>query len=204
MAQLAINNSASDTTKLSPFFANFGKDPNLFGTTLPNPNSERALRNASDITQSHKVARDNITLSQSRLMTSRHKASKKGPQLKKGDKVYLFTKNMKTKRPTKKLDHVKVGPFLIAEQRGPVNYRLELPPDAKIHPVFHISLLEPADPSIPLQTTFHFEPQEEDVYTVERIVRFDGNKYLIRWKGYDDAGLQVPHLPFNVTSEYFG
>ena len=72
--------------------------------------------------------------------------------------MYLLTKNLKTRRGIKKLDHVKVGPFLVNEQRGRASYRLRLPKDARIHPVFHISLLEPADSTIPLQTTFHFEP----------------------------------------------
>jgi len=35
------------------------------------------------------------------------------PLLKEGDKVYLYTKNLKSKRLSKKLDYVKVGPFLI-------------------------------------------------------------------------------------------
>jgi len=43
---------------------------------------------------------------------------------------------------SKKLDYIKVGPFLIEEQRGLVNYQLRLLKDAKIHPVFHVSLLE--------------------------------------------------------------
>jgi hypothetical protein len=92
------------------------------------------------------------------------------PQLKKGDKVYLLTKNLRTKRPSKGLDNVKVGPFLIIDQKGPVTYTLNLPPDAKVHPRFHISLLEPADPKTPLQKTFHFETEEENEFEVERIV----------------------------------
>jgi hypothetical protein len=53
---------------------------------------------------------------------------------------------LKTKRLSKKLDYIKVGLFLIAEKRGAVNYKLDLPPDAgKIHLVFYISLLELAD-----------------------------------------------------------
>jgi len=35
------------------------------------------------------------------------------PLLKKGDKVYLHIKNLKSKRLSKKLDYIKVGPFLI-------------------------------------------------------------------------------------------
>ncbi len=72
------------------------------------------------------------------------------PQLKKGDKVYLHIKNLKNKRPSKKLDYVKVRPFLIKQPKGPINYELQLPPDARVHPVFHVSLLEPADSGTPL------------------------------------------------------
>ena len=99
--------------------------------------------------------------------------------------MYLHTKNLKTKRKSKKLDQVKVGPFSILEARGPQNYRLQLPEDAHIHPVFHISLLEPADPDIPLQTIFHFQPEEQQEWEVEKILESGGpNRYLIKWKGY--------------------
>ena len=113
--------------------------------------------------------------------------SKTTPQLKKGDKVYLLTRNLRTTRKSKKLDHVKVGPFLIAGQRGPVNYRLSLPRDAKIHPVFHISLLEPADPDTPCQETFHFKQEEDDEFEVEEILEQKGQNYLVKWKGYPDS-----------------
>ena len=65
-----------------------------------------------------------------------------------------------------------------------INYKLQLPDDAKIHPVFHISLLEPADPETPLQTTFHFQTEEEDEFEVERILEQRGQRYLVKWKGY--------------------
>jgi len=72
--------------------------------------------------------------------------------------VYLLTKNLKTRQGTKKLDYIKVGPFLVDEQRGKASYKLRLPKDARIYLVFYISLLELADLTILLQITFHFEP----------------------------------------------
>jgi hypothetical protein len=57
----------------------------------------------------------------------------------------LHTKNLRSKQPSKKLNHVKVGPFLVSKRNGPVTYTLELLVDAKIHPRFYINLLELAD-----------------------------------------------------------
>jgi len=115
-----------------------------------------------------------------------NKKRKMYPQLKKGDKVYLHTKNLKSKRPSKKLDHVKVGPFLIRQSRGPVNYELQLPPDAKVHPVFHVSLLEPADSRTPLQKEWKFEAETEE-YEVEKILEQRGQEYFVKWKDCDES-----------------
>ena len=41
------------------------------------------------------------------------KIIKKNPQLKEGDKIYLLIKNLKIKRPSKKFNYIKIGPFLI-------------------------------------------------------------------------------------------
>jgi hypothetical protein len=59
--------------------------------------------------------------------------------------VYLYTKNLRTKQPSKGLNNVKVGLFLILKQNRPVTYTLKLLLDTKIYPRFYISLLEPAD-----------------------------------------------------------
>jgi hypothetical protein len=107
--------------------------------------------------------------------------------------VYLYTKNLRTKRPSKGLDNVKVGPFLISKRNRPVTYTLELLLDTKIHPRFHISLLEPADPETPLQRTFRYEIEEEKEFKVEKIldhrrysIRASENEYLVKWLGYDN------------------
>ena len=66
-----------------------------------------------------------------------------GPDLKKGDKVYLFTKNFKSKRLSKKLNYIKMGLFKIINKVIEVLYRLDLLLKIKIHLVYYITILEP-------------------------------------------------------------
>jgi hypothetical protein len=75
----------------------------------------------------------------------------KGLTLKGGDKVYLLRRNIKLNKPTKKLDVVKLRPFKILRQKGPVNYELELLKKIHILLTFYVSLLEPATPDATLE-----------------------------------------------------
>ena len=155
----------------------------MFMSPRKGPETQQAQIKIEQMRDIHKKMSENIIQNNEITRKSVNKKRKSGPQLKEGDRVYLLTKNLKSKRPSRKLDYMKVGPFLIEEVRSPVNYKLKLPTDTKIHPVFHISLLEPADSTTPLQETFHFEDEEE--HTVEKILEQRGQKYLIKWKDYD-------------------
>ena len=65
------------------------------------------------------------------------------PDIKVGDLVMLNTKNIGTKRPTKKLSPKFHGPFKVLEvKKGEPAFKLEISPRWKIHAVFHISPLE--------------------------------------------------------------
>lgn len=191
MAQMAYNNKTSEATGKTPYYANHGRHPNLFARTLPSTKAEAATQTVEEMKKTHKEMEERIQRAQAQSISHANKKRKTAPQLKKGDKVYLHTKNLRTKRPSKGLDHVKVGPFLISKQNGPVTYTLKLPPDAKIHPRFHISLLEPANPETPLQQTFHYETEEENEYEVEKILAQRGNnhqkEFLVKWLGYDHS-----------------
>ncbi len=68
-----------------------------------------------------------------------------GPRLEKGDKVYLISRNLQTKRLSRKLDFRKIGLFKIIDKISDNNYRLALPASIKVRTnVFHVALLEPA------------------------------------------------------------
>jgi len=70
--------------------------------------------------------------------------------------VYFLTKNLKIRKKSKKLNHVKIESFFIKAIKRSVNYELDLLKDARVFLVFHISLLKPVDPSTPIQKTFHY------------------------------------------------
>ena len=59
-----------------------------------------------------------------------------------GDYIWLVQSNLQTKRPSRKLDYQRLGPFKIIVQINPIGYCLELPSNMHIHPIFHVSLLE--------------------------------------------------------------
>src|SRR5208337_3277400 len=93
----------------------------------------------------------------------------KGPSLKKEDKVYLFKRNIKTKKPSSKLDYKKLRPFKIKRKISDSNYELILPPGIRLYPIFYISLLEPVPKNIRLSTTEEIDSELEE-YEVEQIL----------------------------------
>jgi len=64
--------------------------------------------------------------------------------------VYFLTKNLKTRKKSKKLNYIKVEPFFIKEVKESISYKLDLPKNAKVFLVFHILLLESIDFSTPI------------------------------------------------------
>jgi len=101
-------------------------------------------------------------------------------QLKEKNKMYLLTKNLKIKKKSKKLDHVKIESFFIKAVKGSINYELDLPKNVRVFLVFHISLLKSVDSSTPIQKTFHYKAQKESRYEVEKILEQQDQNYLIK------------------------
>ena len=112
---------------------------------------------------------------------------------KQNDMVMLSSKNVALKGVgTPKLLARWLGPFKITEMVGKVAARLELPDTAKMHDVFHVSLLKPYKdggrvqlPPAPIVV------DGETEYVVEQILAHrqrgkDHSKteFLIKWKDY--------------------
>jgi len=64
--------------------------------------------------------------------------------------MYLLTKNLKIRKKSKKLNHVKVELFFIKTIKRLVNYELDLLKNARMFSIFHILLLKLVDLSTSL------------------------------------------------------
>jgi hypothetical protein len=78
-----------------------------------------------------------------------NKSKLERPRFREGDLVYLLRRNIKTIKLSNKLDHKKFGPFKVKRNIKNISYELYLLPTIRIYPIFHISLLELADPDMP-------------------------------------------------------
>ena len=139
MTQLILNAKIFNTTKATSFFANFEKKSNLFGKSRNQVSTKVA------ITRGHTIKRiqKNIQKMQTSSTIYQNKKRKKASLLKKGNKIYLLTKNLRiNKKKNKKLNHVKVEPFFIKNVKGRVNYELNFSINARIFLVFHIFVLK--------------------------------------------------------------
>ena len=90
--------------------------------------------------------------------------------------MLLSTRNLRMKGTRGKLQRKFVGPFRVIETIGQQAYRLSLPNDWKIYPVFHVSFLEDwktadlqEDQAVP---TDDVPDVEEPYYEIERILRW--------------------------------
>ena len=180
MAEFADNNAISTATGVSPFFSNkgfnprmsFTPDPTLYTTTRQRLDAARA----GDISKKMEEILGYISTNMEdarRAMAEQANKHRQDAVYEPGTMVFLSTKHITTDRPSKKLDHKRVGPFEVIERVGS-SYKLRLPSTMKIHNVFHPSLLSPAhtDP-LPGQKNSPPNPviiEDEEEWTVEDIL----------------------------------
>ena len=194
LAEFAHNNWRSETTKNTPFFLLMGYHPRVDGhyATSRSPLVERKL---DGLLQARRDALTHMTRVQQ--LWVKHRDT---PKYAVGDRVWLDGRNLKTDQPTSKLAPRRHGPFAITQVMSPVSYRLELPHQWRIHPVFHTDLLTPYRETKVHRENYQRPPPElidnEEEYEVEEVLdsrRFGrGRKlqYLIKWLGYPSSDNQ--------------
>ena len=157
------------------------------------PLAENARLTANELKELHSELQLDVQWIRNRMKLFADRKRIERPILKEGDKTYLLRRNIKIMRPNNKLDHIKLGSFKIKKIKGDVNYELDLPEKMRIHLVFHISLLEPANTDTPVQTNpLGIDPKfQTKEFEVKRIIAKRRSKnrveYLIKWLGYKNA-----------------
>ena len=190
-AQIAYNSSTVESTGTSPFYANYGIQPNTqYSPRNARTEVEKARLQAEKMRELHEELANQLQFVRERMARYANNRRIEGPTFRRGEKVYLATRNLRTNRPSAKLDFKYEGPFKIEKQVSPVNYELRLPEGSRLHPVFHVSLLEPATNDTPIQDTIEVQAEEEE-YEVEKILDSEWKerqiKYLVKWKNYPNA-----------------
>ena len=207
LTEFAYNNALNDTTGFSPFFANKGYHPSLEVHPERDLTSARAREFAVDLDELHSQLRTNIAAAQARYQVQADKHRIPAPELSTDDLVYVRSEHISTTRPSKKLAERYLGPFPILSRVGTHSYALKLPEAMKgIHPVYHVSQLEPAVPDpIPGRVQSPPPPVEidgEPEYEISEILdsKLDKRRrckllYLVRWLGYEGTDEETSWIP---------
>jgi hypothetical protein len=209
IAEFAYNNAPHSATQVSPFFANYGYNPRAtlsLDVSVPDPSAHDFSKTLSEL---HRYCREQVGVAQSQYQTPADRRRLPAPNLVVGDLVWLNAKNITTQRPSKKLDHKRLGPFAITSKISTHAFRLDLPRGMRfIHPVFHVSLLEPHRPNtVPNREQPPPPPVEIDgdsEYEVSAILdsrrRRRRLEYYVQWRGYENTAESATWEPADNLS----
>jgi len=143
MAEFAYNNSTTTGNGMSPFYANYSLHLVALHPTSTEPLNLVCKVDAHWINTVHDESNKGLEEAQELMQWYTDPSRNLSPAYQVGDLVMLRGRNIKTRRPSKKLDQMNHGPFQIEKIISPLAVCLTLPRKWKIHNVFHISLLEP-------------------------------------------------------------
>ncbi|MDI6015458.1 reverse transcriptase domain-containing protein [Escherichia coli] len=201
-AEVAINNRDAAATGVSPFFLEHGYhvDPLDFTDQVAagNEQSKSPIQRAEAILTKLKKATEwaqaSMAAAQQEQEDFVNRSRDPAVEYRIGDEVWLDLRNLRTDRPSKKLD-AKNGRFKVLEKIGSHAYRLDTP--GTIHNVFHVNLLRPvATDPLPFQRQPIWHPPavigeglETAEWEVEKIVKErtvrGKHQLLVKWAGWE-------------------
>lgn len=202
--------------KDTPFEAVYGRTPPNILTYNPgliqDPGVAASIASRDNFLQ---ILKDNLVLAQNRMkrLADLHRSDRK---FEIGDWVYLrlqpYRQISVSQRKAMKLSPKYYGPYQILARIGAVAYKLALPDEATIHPVFHVSQLKKHISSrIGVHNSIPSSNEElllePDIILERRLVQRRGKAavdLVVQWKnGTAQEATVVPYEEFVKTFPYF-
>jgi hypothetical protein len=150
LAELWYNSSYHTSMGCSPFKALYGYEPNLALVPTVTTDTQPTIVEAIKHRELHLQAlKQHLARAQNKMKLQ---ADRKRTELsfQVGDKVLLklqpYVQTSVANILYPKLAYKYYGPYEVVQKIGAVAYKLQLPPNSLIHPVFHISQLKPYTP----------------------------------------------------------
>jgi len=209
MAEFQHNNHVHSATQQPPFLLDTRRIPRMGFEPQQNHSD---LETVNEFTERMRMAIEEVksTIRKAQEDMKRYYDQCRTPALvfNPGDKVFLNASDIQTMRPSQKLSHRRLSPFVVERRIEPMAYRLKLPYRMKqLHPVFNVVklTLAPDDPITGRKTEDHPLPiviDGEAEWEVEEILDSHWHQrrfqYLIKWKGYGRE-----HNSWESASEVF-
>jgi len=195
MTEFQHNNHVYSATQQPPFLLDTGHIPRMgFEPQQNHSDLETVNEFMERMRMAIKEAKSAICKAQEDMKRYYDRHRTPAPVFNPGDKVFLDASDIRTTRPSQKLSHQQLGPFVVERRIGPIAYRLKLPYRMKqLYPVFNVVklTLAPDDPITGRKTEDHPPPiviDGEAEWEVEEILDSRWHRrrfqYLIKWKGY--------------------
>lgn len=122
IAEFSANNSISNTTTVTPFFANYGFNPRFTTLTTPGDQDVSSLDSngfTNKMNELHQLLQAEMKRAQFIDAENADNRRDPAPVYQIGDEVWLIAKNIRTKRPARKLDWKRLGRFRIKKVISP-------------------------------------------------------------------------------------
>jgi hypothetical protein len=165
--------------------------------------SARAQDFAVDLGELHENLKLHIQAAQKRYQKAADNRRMLPPEFKIGQYAFVKAWFFQTTQPSQKLAEKNFGPYEIIGQPSPDSFVLRLPDSMrKVHPVYHVSMLEPHTPSaIPKEIDGEIEYEIMEILDT----KLDRRRrqpllYLVRWSGYEGTDEETSWLPADELS----
>ena len=193
-AEFALNSSWHHSIRNTPFMLNYGQnqdDPTVSKLRSSNPAISKFVGKwLEQLIRAKKW----LEAAQQRMKHFADRKRRSTPQFQPGDMVLLSVKNFRLQSGLcRKLAPRFVGPFKGIEAVGSAKlaFKLELPKDLRIHPVFHVSALKAykffphnyRPPPLPSLVDGELEYEVDCITSTRK----ESRAYLVHWLGYNEA-----------------